>query len=349
MADSEDRTLAATDHRRQQARDEGQAPLSREIVAVSGLAVMTLLLAMLAPGLVRSLEHRLTVMLASPTADPGVALHQAGLAILATVLPVAGAAALAGSAAVLLQTGWLFHTQALMPDLSRLDPRRGLKRVFGINNTIEAAKSLAKISIIGWAVWHVLSGALATTAETLSLTTPAMLDRLTRDTLHVLITVLACQSAIALFDVGWTRFRFGRQIRMSLEEVKQEQKTMNGDPRLKAKIRQMRTARARRRMMAAVAKATVVVTNPTHYAVALTYERGSRSAPKIVAKGIDEVAARIREAAQKHGVPLVPNPPLARALHVLPLDAEVPAEHFKAVAEIIAFVWRLRTPARARP
>ena len=349
MADSEDRTLAATDHRRQQARDEGQAPISREIVAVSGLAVMTLLLAIVAPGLVRTLEHRLTAMLANPAADPGSALREAALAILEAVLPIAVAAAMAGSAAVLLQTGWLLHTSALMPDLSRLDPRRGLKRVFGINNTVEAAKSLAKISVIGWAVWHVVSGALATTAETLSLTTSAMLDRLARDTLHVLITVLACQSAIALFDVGWTRFRFSRDLRMSLEEIKQEQKEMNGDPRLKAKIKQIRNARARRRMIAAVAKATVVVTNPTHYAVALTYDRGSRSAPKIVAKGIDEMAARIREAAQKHGVPLVPNPPLARALHVLPLDAEVPAEHFKAVAEIIAFVWRLRTPSRTGP
>jgi flagellar biosynthetic protein FlhB len=276
-------------------------------------------------------------------------MRAAAMAILAIVLPIATVLALAGSAAVLLQTGWLFHTQALMPDLSRLDPRRGLKRVFGISNTVEAAKSLAKVSVIGWAVWHVLSDALGTTAETLSLTTPAMLDRLTRATLQVLMTVLACQCAIALLDVGWTRFRFGRQIRMSLEEIKQEQKEMNGDPRLKAKIKQMRMARARRRMIAAVAKATVVVTNPTHYAVALTYDRGSRSAPKIVAKGVDELATRIREAAIKHGVPLVPNPPLARALHTLPLDAEVPAEHFKAVAEIIAFVWRLRTPTRTGP
>ena len=120
---------------------------------------------------------------------------------------------------------------------------------------------------------------------------------------------------------------------------------MEGDPHIKSKIKQMRMARARRRMMAAVAKATVVVTNPTHYAVALVYERGSRAAPKVVAKGMDEVAARIREEAQKHGIPLIPNPPLARALHALPLDAEVPAEHFKAVAEIIAFIWRLKMRA----
>lgn len=345
MADSEDRTLPASERRRQQARENGQVPLSRELVAFSSLGVMTLVLVMMAPGQLRNLEHQLTAMLANPTISPGVALRQAAFALLQFVLPIAGAVILASSATVLVQTGWLMHVKALMPDLARLDPRRGLKRVFGLNNTIEAAKSLAKVSVIGWAVWHVLSGALVTTAETLSLTTLAMLDRLGRDTLHVLITVLACQGAIALFDVGWTRFNHGRQLRMSLEELKQEHKEMEGDPRLKAKIKQMRVARARRRMIAAVAKATVVVTNPTHYAVALTYERGSRSAPKIVAKGMDEVAARIREEAKKHGVPLIPNPPLARALHALPLDAEVPAEHFKAVAEMIAFIWRLKMRA----
>ena len=346
MAESEDKTLPATDRRRQQAREEGQAPLSREVVATSGLAAMTLMVAMMAPSLARSLEQQLQTMLANPAADVSLALRDAGFLLLRTVLPIAGFVLLASSTAVLLQTGWLFHLKALMPDLARLDPRKGLKRVFGGSNAVEALKALAKVTVLGWAVWHVVSGTLATTAAMLSWTLPAILDQLTRDTLHVLIVVLGCQCGIALLDTGWMRFRFGRQLRMSVQEVKQEQKETDGDPRLKAKIRQMRMARARRRMIAAVAKATVVVTNPTHYAVALVYERGSRSAPKVIAKGMDELAGRIREAAQKHGIPLVPNPPLARALHVLPLDAEVPAEHFKAVAEIIAFVWRLRTPNR---
>ena len=129
---------------------------------------------------------------------------------------------------------------------------------------------------------------------------------------------------------------------MSREDLRQEAKEADGDPKVKGRLRQLRQARAKRRMLAQVAQATVVVTNPTHYAVALRYERGKAAAPRIVAKGVDEVAARIREAATKASVPLVPNPPLARALHGLPVDAEVPAEHFKAVAEIIAYVWRLR-------
>ncbi len=272
MAESEDRTLPATERRRQQARAEGQAPLSREVVAASGLAAMALIIAMLAPSMAMTLQHQLQAMLANPAADPGVALRNAGLLLLRIVLPIAGSVLLASSAAVLLQTGWLFHGKAVLPDLARLDPRKGLKRVFGGGNAVEAVKALAKVAVLGWAVWHVLSGTLATTSATLSWTLQATLDQLTRDTLHVLLVVLACQCAIALLDTGWMRFRFARQLRMSLEEIKQEHKETEGDPRLKAKLRQMRLVRARRRMIAAVANATVVVTNPTHYAVALTYD-----------------------------------------------------------------------------
>jgi flagellar biosynthesis protein FlhB len=347
VADTEDRTLAATDRRRQQARAEGQAPLSREVVTASGLAAIALLLAMAAPSGALTLGRQLEAMLASPRTAPGAALWDAGSAILLVVLPIAGAVLLAGSAAALVQTGFLLHAGALVPNLGRLDPRKGLKRVFGAANAIEAVKGLAKVAVLGWAVWRTVAGTLANTAASLSWTTPTLLDHLARDILRVLLVVLGCQCVIALLDVAWVRFRFARQLRMSLEEVKQEQKETDGDPRLKAKLRQIRLARTRRRMLAAVAKATVVITNPTHYAVALAYERGTHAAPKVVAKGVDEVAARIRDAAEKHGVPLVPSPPLARALHSLRLDAEVPAEHFKAVAEIIAYVWRLRRPGRS--
>jgi flagellar biosynthetic protein FlhB len=198
--------------------------------------------------------------------------------------------------------------------------------------------------VLAWAVWHAITASAPSAVAALHWTAGTLADRLARETLHVFILVLACQCGIALLDIGWVRFKFARQLRMSPQEVKQEHKETEGDPRFKARIKQLRMTRARRRMVAAVQKATVVITNPTHYAVALAYERGTQAAPRIVAKGMDEVAARIREAADKHQVPLVSNPPLARALHQLPLDAEVPAEHFKAVAEIIAYVWRLRTP-----
>ncbi|HYZ64875.1 MAG TPA: flagellar type III secretion system protein FlhB [Acetobacteraceae bacterium] len=345
--DSEDKTQAATDRRRLQAREEGQAPLSREVVTASGIGAATLVLAMAAPGLGQALGLRLQAMLANSTATPGDALRQVATTALMALAPFAAAVALAGGFAVLLQTGWLVHGKAMMPDLARLDPRRGIKRIFGPGNAAEAGKALAKVLILAWAVWRAGNQALPAATASLSWTTPTLLDRLARETVHLFVLVLACQCGIALLDAGWVRFRFARQLRMSPEEVKQEHKETEGDPHLKARIKQLRTTRARRRMLAAVQKATVVITNPTHYAVALAYERGAHAAPRVVAKGVDEVAAKIREAASEHGVPLVANPPLARALHQLPLDAEVPPEHFKAVAEIIAYVWRLRSAPRA--
>ncbi len=342
MADQEDRTQAATDRRRLRAREEGQAPLSREVVVASGLGAATLALAMAGPGITRELGARLRSMLAKSDALPGDAMRDAGLAVLMAVLPFMGVILWAGSLAVLLQTGFLLHGKAMMPDIARLDPRRGLKRVFGMDNAAEAAKSLVKVGVLAWAAWRALSDVLPEAVAAMWWSPDTLLDRLARDALHLLLLVLGCQCAIALLDVAWVRFRFGRRLLMSKEEIKQEQKESDGDPRHKGRVRQLRMARARRRMLAAVPRATVVITNPTHYAVALAYDRGAQAAPRVVAKGMDEVAARIRAAAEKHGVPLVANPPLARALHELPLDAEVPAEHFKAVAEIIAYVWRLR-------
>ena len=235
-----------------------------------------------------------------------------------TVGPVAIMVLLAGGAAVMLQTGGLLHGSALVPDLARLDPRRGLKRIFGLDAAVETLKSLAKA---------------------------ALLDRVGFHLRHIFLVVLGCQAAIAAADLGWVRYRFAARLRMSRQELTDEHKEAEGDPAHKNKLRALRRARARRRMMAAVPKATVIITNPTHYAVALVYERGAQAAPRVVAKGMDEVAARIRALAKQHGVPMVANPPLARALHELNLDAEVPAEHFKAVAEIIAYVWRLRGKA----
>jgi len=138
------------------------------------------------------------------------------------------------------------------------------------------------------------------------------------------------------------RFRHTRDLRMSREDIRQEMRESEGDPLVKGRLRQLRMQRARRRMMAQVPKAAVVVTNPTHYAVALAYDRAAGGAPRVVAKGVDIVAARIREIAEENRIPLVANPPLAWALHRVELDTEIPAEHFQAVAEIIAYVWRLR-------
>ena len=344
MAEGEDRTQAASEKRLLTARDDGQAPLSRELLVLAGLGAAALVLSLAGPGLARGLAARLRDMMVTD-ASPGAALQQAGVAWLAASVPLMLAVALAGAAAVLLQTGFLVHGAAIAPDLSRLDPRRGLSRVFGLTNGVEALKALAKLGVLAWALWSALT-ALWPGLPTAAVWTPERLvDQLGRELVHLMLLVVGLQAGIALLDVAWTRWRFGQRLRMSREELKQEQREADGDPKIKARLRQLRQARAKRRMLAQVAKATVVVTNPTHYAVALAYQRGTQSAPIVVAKGVDEVAARIRAAAQKAGVPLVANPPLARALYGVALDAEVPAEHFKVVAEVIAYVWRLRSRA----
>ena len=158
--------------------------------------------------------------------------------------------------------------------------------------------------------------------------------------------MLAVQAVIVALDLFWVRLRHARALRMSREDIRQEQRETDGDPRVKGRLKQIRLQRGRKRMLAAVPKATVVLTNPTHYAVALVYDRARNAAPRVVAKGVDEMAARIRALAQESKVPLVANPPLARALYRVELDTEIPAEHYQAVAEIIAYVWRLRQRVR---
>lgn len=337
-----DKTKPATERRLEQARRDGQAALSRELVTLAGLGTATLVVAMAGPWLARGLSTRLTGMLGRMDATPGKALQDAAWAMLFAAGPLIGAVLVMAAAAVLLQTGGLIHGKAFVPDLTRLSPAKGLQRLFGPDNLIEAVKSLAKVGVLAWAAWRAIIDALPHVTASMVGQADTLVDRLTRDLIHLCVLVLACQTGIAVLDVAWVRYRFAGRMRMSEQDIKQEHRETEGDPRLKAKLRQMRVARARRRMMAAIPTSTVVITNPTHYAVALAYDRGKHAAPRVVAKGMDDVAARIRAVATEHRVPIVANPPLARALHMVDVDSDVPAEHFQAVAEIIAYVWRLK-------
>ena len=312
---------------------------------VAGLAGAALILAMGAPHGLRVFEARLARLLTAP-GDVGSAIHSAMEAGLLLLLPFLAIVLVCGSSAVLLQTRFLFHLGALQPDFARLDPRRGLRRIGGRDSLVQAGRALVKLAILGWAGWHALGGLLPEAARTLVETPTAFLDRLLRALLHLVMLVLGAQACFALVDLVFVRLKYVRRMRMSREDQREEAKESEGDPHIKARIRKIRLGRARRRMMAAVPTATVVVTNPTHYAIALRYDRANGGAPRVVAKGVDEVAARIRAVAEEHRVPLVANPPLARALYRVDLDGEVPAEQFQAVAEVIAYVWRLRGQAR---
>ncbi|MFL5253913.1 MAG: flagellar biosynthesis protein FlhB [Rhodopila sp.] len=261
--------------------------------------------------------------------------------ILGVVTPVLAAASIGAAMAVLLQTGFLLSGSLMRPKASRINPFAGLKRIFGWHGLEELVKSLAKLGIFSAAIWVAVKDDLPELAALPGQDPSRLPSVVARPLFHILLASVLCQAALAILDIGWVRFRHARDLRMSRQDIREEMKETEGNPHTKARIRRIRVMRARRRMMAQVPKATVVVTNPTHYAVALLYDRAANPAPRVVAKGVDAVALRIREVAETANVPVVSNPPLARALYRLELDAEIPAEHYKAVAEIIAYVWRL--------
>jgi flagellar biosynthetic protein FlhB len=345
--DSGDRTEPASPKRLQQAREAGQTALSREAAPFAVLAVGALLLVIAAPAAARALAGRLAVLLTLPPGTPPAQALRAGLW---TALMLAGpfllACAFAGTLAVLAQTGGLFNLSALLPDLARLDPRRGLSRIAPAAALLEGGKALLKLLAAGAAAWMVLVGALPLLPAALLWDPTTLLDHAAREVLRVTLALVVAQGGIAGFDIVRARLAFARGTRMTRQEVRDEHKDMEGDPQIKARIRRLRVQRARRRMLKYVPKAAVVVINPTHYAVALAYQPGSAAAPKVVAKGMDSLAERIREIAREHNVPIVANPPLARALHALELDSEITRELYQTVAEVIAYVWRLRSRRR---
>jgi flagellar biosynthetic protein FlhB len=277
-------------------------------------------------------------------------LPGAAAAILQAALPSALAASLAAACGTLLQTGFLIRPGALRVDLGRVSPGSGLKRMVSADTLMQAVKSTLKLAVLAAALWSVLRTMLPLLRVMPGVAASGFLPLVRIQIVLLAAPLVGAQLIIAGADLAYVRWQHARRMRMSRQDQRDEQKDSDGNPQIKQRLRQLARLRGRKRMMAAVAKATVVVTNPSHYAVALLYERGSRTAPRVVGKGADEVAARIREVAQANTIPMVANPPLARALYRVEIDTEIPAEHFKAVAEIVAYIWRLNRAAdRPRP
>jgi flagellar biosynthetic protein FlhB len=255
------------------------------------------------------------------------------------VLAVLGAAAVGGVVANLVQGGFMLTPSKLAPDVKKISPLAGFKRLFGVDSLVHFVKSLAKVAVVGFVAWWVLKPSIAQLAMLPSLPPGAMMP-LTAEVLKRLIfAVAAIMGAIAGADWLWQRHRFMERMKMTKEEVKEDHKQSDGDPHIKAKRRQLQMQRSRRRMMAAVPEATVVVMNPTHYAVALKYEEGGGAAPTCVAKGMDALALKIRAVAEAAGVAVVEDPPLARALYAaVDIDEMIPPAHYEAVAKVIGFI-----------
>jgi flagellar biosynthetic protein FlhB len=342
--EAEDRSESATPRRIERAREDGQVALSREASGFAAMLAASLAIVLALPPLGVELLMAMRAVLAR---GHELAMAEAAEALLwpaaKLLAPIAGSAGLGALAATLLQTRGLVSAAQLAPRLDKLNPWAALKRIFGMEGLTELLRSVVKLGVVGAALWSALDDPQALEAV-LQEPAVAMLGMAAEHAARLVGAALAAFAALAVLDLLWVRFRHLRMLRMTRQELREEMRDSEGDPHFRAKRRQMRESRARHRMMAEVPRAAVVVTNPTHFAVALAYG-GSEAAPKIVAKGVDAVAARIRAAAEEAGVPLVANPPLARALYRIELGAEIPADHYQAVAEIIAFVWRRRGAA----
>jgi flagellar biosynthetic protein FlhB len=316
---AEDRTEAATEKRLRSAREEGRVPLSREAASAAGLAAAAAAFALALPPATARLAQTLSVFLANAhrldaASFGGRALFGALVAAALVLAPVLLGILTASVAATLFQTGGLLSLRGPTPDFARIDPRAGLARLFKPETLRSAGASVLKVVAVGMALWRPVRDSATSLEHAPSLSPAGVMQLIATLGTRVILAVLVVQMVLAAADLFLVRRRHAICLRMSREEVRQERREEDGDPHVRARIRAIRNARAKRRMMAAVPTATVVVTNPTHYAVALAYDRATSVAPRVVAKGVDESAAAIRAAAEAARVPLVSNPPLARAI-----------------------------------
>ncbi|MBB3140408.1 flagellar biosynthesis protein FlhB [Halomonas organivorans] len=355
MADEtsdDEKTEDATPRRLEKAREEGQVARSRELATfmlllggVIGLGTMGSSLYDLIGGVMEEafLFDRRQVMDTAPMLVEALAL---GRRTLIGLLPLFLLLTVIALVAPALLGGWVISAKSLKPQASKLNPLKGLKRILGTQALVELAKAIAKAVLVGSVGIAYLYLHRGDCMALMSMPIQQALARAMWMAAEASGLMVLTLLVVILIDVPYQLWSHAKQLRMSKDEVKREHKESEGDPQVKGRIRQQQQAMARGRMMSQVPEADVVITNPTHYAVALKYEQAGMSAPRVVAKGVDAVAARIREVAAEAGVPRLEAPPLARSLyHHVDLEAEIPADLYSAVAEVLAWAFGLKRVA----
>ncbi|WP_343565122.1 flagellar biosynthesis protein FlhB [Kiloniella sp. b19] len=346
--DESQKTEEPTEKKLEDAREKGDVPKSQElnyffsfmavlIIMVFGLGwIMRGVHTLMVPFLERpdsfNLDHQTSDILAGLAAEIAPYL----------LLPM-GLILFFGIASGLMQHGLLFSTEPITPKLEKLSLINGFKRMFGSEAVVNLIKGVAKLSLVGFIFVFILWPQQDKIPQLALLDTHQVLPLLYDWVLYLLIAVTAVMALLGFADFAYQKHKYTKKLMMTLQEVKDEFKQTEGDPLVKGRLRQLRMEKARQRMMAAVPSADVVVTNPTHFSVALKYEPETMDAPKVVAKGQDEVALRIRKVAKEHDVMILENPPLARALYAgVEIDQDVPPEHYQAVAEVISYVMKAK-------
>ncbi|MGH8219826.1 MAG: flagellar biosynthesis protein FlhB [Steroidobacteraceae bacterium] len=351
---AQERTEQPTAKRLEEARKRGQVPRSSELAAAAVVLVTGAGLELFGGHAARALYALMQSSLALRRAqvfDESALLGSlAGCAAqaLAACAPILALTLAAALAAPIALGGWNLSFEALAPDLTRLSPLNGAQRIFSMRSLVELAKAYAKfliVAAIGAAfIWKSAGRLLALGSEPLEreIAEAAALSA------NALLALAGGLGVIAALDVPWQLFSHRRQLRMTRQEIRDELKESEGSPQVRGRIRRMQQEVARRRMMQEVPKADVVVVNPTHFAVALRYDERRMRAPVVIAKGANETAARIREIAAEHRVPIFEAPPLARALHrAVPIGGEIPTSLYVAVAQVLSHVYQVRTAAAA--
>ncbi len=347
--DESQKTEEPTHKRLQDALKRGQVVNSREVTSFLMLLVLTATLAWILPyamGLTHEWFGRFITTPHDFTLDVGN-LHQLMadifLDMLLIFLLIVSAGFIAALVGSFIQHGLVISGEPMKPKAEKISPLKGLKRMFSLKSVMEFVKGVFKITIIGTVAYIAAAPYLGFLKQLPNYDIADLMVYLDHVALRMMIGVCIVMAFIAGLDYLYQRYEYLKSLRMSHQEIKDEFKQMEGDPQVKAKIRQIRMERAQNRMMANVPEADVVITNPTHYAVALAYQTGAMGAPKVVAKGQDHIAMVIREIATEHDIPIVENPPLARGIfNAVELEDEIPTAYYQAVAEIISYVYRLK-------
>lgn len=344
-SDGQEKTEEPTGKRISDARKKGQLPRSREagtfFVLLSGVASIWLVSPYLGSGMTTMMKHSftLTKSQAFDTYEMGRVFFQDIVLVAIPLLAICFSMLVAAFIGNIMIGGMNFSTEAIMPKPDKLNPLNGIKRIFSMNSIVELIKSIAKVACIGSICYFLISGRIN---EILRLSYIDVFAAV-RDAMSILfifmVIIVSAMIPIIMIDVPFQYWQYKQQLRMTKQELKDEMKETEGNPQIKSRMKRMQYEMAARRMMSKVPTADVVVTNPTHYAVALSYDPNGELAPVVVAKGVDEVAEKIKEIAREYKIPVMQLPPLARSLYyTTDLDREIPRGLFQAVAQVLAWV-----------
>jgi flagellar biosynthesis protein FlhB len=339
-----------TARRLRKAREKGQVSRSKEVPAAAALLTVLLMLAYFGNKILQTLQVEMRQLLSSPVPSEITDSYLRGLFWNATtlrtaiaVLPIMLAAMAVSVTSNVLQGGWVFSAEALGFHFERLGFKNGLNKIFSKNGIVELSKSLALIAAVSFISYRVISQHASLYPRLVLMDAKNLFYCTSSITYQIFIRVAVLMIVLAIIDYCFQKYRFTEQMKMSKQEVKEELKEMEGDPTTKGRIRRIQREMARKRMMTDVPKSDVIITNPTHYAVALSYKLDSMEAPKVVAKGVGFLALRIRELAQMHGIPIVENKPLAQNLYKsVSIGEYIPGNLYRAVAEILAYIYKAK-------